>query len=136
MLADMAFLEAGYFCSAEEYRRDVENRVNESEVRTDEVYALAALLKSTTREAAKVPVRLSAPVDGLVEVVFLDDDLQPEVTFNGAMYDGMLSIVHGRIIDGDTNRGHVIKEAFLKDYFEDQFGDMLAESRSLSLNAH
>lgn len=136
MLSDMAFLESNLFCSAEEYRRDREKRVNEASIQPDQVYSLNALLLTDTREAAKLPVKLTVPIEHLVKVTFLSRELLPVSSFETAMFDGMMSIPKARIREADSDATHPIQEAFLKDYFEDQFGGFLEESFGLSVGAY
>lgn len=81
----MAFLENGDMCGLEEYNRSLHQRIDESQLRTEELYMLMLLLKGQGEDkAGKQPVR-AVEVQrktGLATVrfAFLDDDLTQTCT--------------------------------------------------------
>lgn len=130
----MAFLENGIFCSAEEYKRDKERRLGEADLRIEDLYAMALLLDSNKREAAKIAVRLLAKSNSLIEVAFLDKEFNTLFTAEQAITDGLMHDFTDTTVHDNANGGsYPIQQAFLKDYFEDQFGSILSESMSLSV---
>lgn len=129
----MAFLEDGIFCSAEEYVRDRERRIDEVDLRVEDLYAMAVLLDSSKREAAKLAVRLLAKSNSIVEVAFLDSDFNTLFSKQQPITDGLMHDFATTVVQDRENGGaYPIQQAFLKDYFDDQFGTILSESMSLS----
>lgn len=134
MLADMAFLENGIFCSAAEYERDKERRILQGSLREQDIYSMVLRLDSAKREAAKLAIRLNAQDENILKGVFLDAKLEPVVEFERAMNDGIITATGLQIRDV-AGGGDILPatQAFLKDYFEDQFGGILEKSRGLSV---
>jgi hypothetical protein len=129
----MAFLETGTFISLETYHDEIHHRVIERDVRKDDLYMMFMRLAShdRKREAAKKPIRMEEirRDTGLAAIRFtiLSDKLKDEVTTHETMQNGLVNQMDGATIihPEDNTRRLPITQAFLKDYFDDQFGDML-----------
>ena len=130
----MAFLEHGMFCSAEEYSRDKERRVLEGSLRINDIYSMAVRLDSTAREAAKLAIRLVDKKETILSCMILDSDLNPMFGFDHAMNDGLMAPNDLVVVDVEAGRREFsATQAFLKDYFDDQFDSILDKTIGLSL---
>lgn len=133
----MAFLEISDFCSVEEYTRNRSLRIREGELETGGLYTYAMRLDHAERQAAKQAVRVErvVPKTGFVVVrfAFLDADLDTSYVTHENMNDG---IIHGAddemYMDYIKGVEYRVEEAYLRDYFEDQFGRVLDESSRLT----
>lgn len=130
----MAFLEPGNFCRAEEYHQGFMTRVNESEIKEGDLYTLLARFEQDIDRAAKLPVR-SLDIKhksgiAVVRFAFVSSDLKPVIETEETMKQGIINDLNGAVvIDPITRTSLAIKEAYFRDYFEDQFGKYLAESQ-------
>lgn len=136
----MAFMEENDFCSLEEYSRHREARTYSTSLELNGLYTAMTRLQGGSREAVKFAVRLEnlAYHTGLASVrfAFLDDNL--ETTHSAGAFvreDGIVAAfddgVH--VIDVSTNKNFSIRESYLRDYFDDQFGGILEQSSALQL---
>ena len=128
----MAFLEVGTFVSADEYYDGIHTRVDERQVRPDDLYMMLLRLASRDRahEAAKWPVRMDEVVrkSGLavVRFTFLDENLEPEHETRETMQSGLIGHMEGTIFTTPHSEEPIpVTQAYLKDYYDDQFGPML-----------
>lgn len=132
----MAFLETGAFCSLEEYRRSLPKRINEAHLQRDELYTMMVGLKGSRHEAARKPIRMLevASKMGIVTVqfAFLDDDLNLEIEADEKISDGLINMEDWMIPYG-PKLCIVMGEAYLKDYYDDQFSRMLVDADQLGL---
>ena len=133
----MAFIEPADFCGFEEYRSGLSRRLHESQLQNNELYMLMMSLKSTTREAARTPIRLLNIADksgiAVVHFAFLDSELNPVTESSQNLADGLLSdFGEYKIRDPATKESFRVHTAYLKDYFEDQFGGTLVNGQALS----
>ena len=136
----MAFIEPPDFCAFEEYRSGLNSRLHESQLQNAELYMLMMSLKSATKEAAKTPVRMLNIADksgiAVVHFAFLDNELSPVTESNQALVDGLLSdFGEYKIRDPATKESFRVHTAYLKDYFEDQFGGALVSGQALSMSS-
>ncbi len=136
----MAFLETGTFVSADEYYDSIHTRVDEREVRPDDLYMMLLRLASHDRayEAAKWPVRMEEVVRksslAVVRFTFLDDNLEPKHETRETMQNGLIGHVEGTIFTTPQSTEEIpVTQAYLKDYFEDQFGPMLEVGFGLTI---
>jgi hypothetical protein len=132
----MAFLESGTFCSADEYKSGLPRRVDETQLRIGDLYTFAMKLESEKREAAKLAVRalklISKAGLTVVSIAFVDIDLNPINSAKAYLVNGLVDEVPGtNVVDPTTNESFAIRQAYFKDYFEEQFGGLLAASDQL-----
>lgn len=135
----MAFLEKPIFCSVSEYKNGQPNRALEHDLQKDELYMVNLRLRGEKREAAKVPARLGEieREAGVIAVRFslLDSNLEPVGQAYESVSDGYMSAIQGISIRDVTNdTKYKIAQAYFMDYFDDQFGDVLEQSRGLSMS--
>jgi hypothetical protein len=136
----MAFLEEAQFCGAEEYNTGVSKRITALELRQEDFYMMMFRLKGDQREAAKLAVKMLkvARPAGITVVKFavVDTELKEGYVATEKLTDDFVAgaetiAVRDREFGGVYN----VSEAYFKDYFEDQFGDMLEECNSQSVGA-
>lgn len=133
----MAFLESGVFCTAEEYQRGLSHRVDEGQLQVDDIYTMFLLLDSVEREATKLAVRPREILkkEGLIIVrfAFLDKELNIQHEGKEVMQDGLITNVRETIVvDNERSKKYGAAQAYLKDYFDEQFGHLLSESDCVS----
>jgi hypothetical protein len=134
----MAFLETGIFCAAEEYARGLSHRVNETQLQTNDLYTMLLRLDSEEKAAAKLAVRpleiASKMGFAVVRFTFLDPNLNPTYETKETVANGLIAKVQGVVVtNAYTGEKFAVNQAYFKDYFDDQFGNTLAESDALSL---
>lgn len=134
----MAFLETGIFCSGEEYARGVPNRIHEGQLREEDIYTLCLHLESEKRQATKMAVRTLKIVQktgfAVIKFAFLDPDLNSRIKTTETIADGLINKLQGAcMVDTTTQEKFVVDQAYFKDYFEDQFGSILAKGNEVSL---
>lgn len=132
----MSFLEAADFCSIEEYATGRSSRMKESELETDGLYTYMMRLSHHEKQAAKQAVRIEEIVrqsGGVaVKFAFLDESLLPELSVTEGMQNGFILLKKDAVfVEYDTNNIFSINEAYLRDYFEEQFGEFLSQSSEL-----
>ncbi len=133
----MAFLEISDFCELEEYRNNIHRRAVESELQVDEIYTLMMQLEDSKNQAAKQVVMIEKVSRdcGLVAVrfAFLDEDLNAEDSVVEKMSDGLIEgFDEGVFVDLDADRVFNVKQGYLRDYFDDEFGGFMRATESLS----
>lgn len=136
----MAYLESGIFCSAAEYEKGLQRRVNGPELRMGDLYTMVMRLKSEKREASKLAVRALQVEQkvGLtvVQFAFVDHGMQPIHESEAQMVDGIMPQLQNTVVrDRKTQSAYQVGQAYLKDYFEDQFEGILVQSDQLSLTS-
>jgi len=134
----MGFLETGQLCSLEVYNNHRQERVAESDLEVDGLYVYMMYLDTSDRLAALQPARIESmqKVSGFVIVrfAFLDEDLIPSHIEDEAVNDGIVSVSENAVFaEYATGQDFPVQEAYLRDYFEEQFGQFLAEARELAL---
>jgi len=134
----MAFIESGAFCRREEYSNGLIRRIHETQLQNGELYMIMMSLDGEKREAAKKAARLLeiAPKTGLavVKFAFLSNELAPELEMTQTVEDGLINDSKNILmVDTTLQEKFPVAQAYFKDYFDDQFGNVLAESSSLSL---
>ena len=138
----MAFLEAADYCSIEEYNDHRESRILEAALEVDGLYTYMMRLKDSEKQAALQAVRVMAirQKSGFVAVkfAFLDEDLEPDFISAEPMHQGIIREFKGigSFVDPDTNKKIALQEAYLRDYFEGQFGNFLVEASELGLTGN
>jgi hypothetical protein len=136
----MAFLEVASFCSLEEYNHNRELRIIESGIENNGLYTYMMRLIDDEKQAAMQAVRILGikRATGLVAVkfAFLDNDLNTDFTVTEPMSQGFIQQFESNAYFLDDNgRGIKLQEAYLRDYFESQFGNLLTENSKLSIVA-
>ena len=136
----MAFLETGKFCTQTEYFNHIGNRLHESQLKVGELGVMMLRLSSEKREAAKKPVRIIEVQEktGLAVVRFalLDDNLDTQADTTETVANGLIDGVKGaHMIDPKDETRLPIRQAYVRDYFEEQFGGALREEEALLVGA-
>ncbi len=134
----MAYLENGIFCSVNEYEAGVERRVHETALEADELYTLALRLENSSNKAAKIAARpfdvIQVTGKAVVGLAMLDTKLNPQAMATVDIVDGFARDILGvHVMDTASGDRYEILEGYLKDYFEDQFRNLLEQSEELSL---
>jgi hypothetical protein len=134
----MPYLEETNFCAIQEYTKGFFSRVLETSVQLDEIYTLMMRLDKDER-AAHSPIRMidarAKTGMSVVRFALLDKDLNPRTERVQAMVDGLIIDNEGSltVYDSSKNIGYIAKQAYLKDYNDDQFGNLLVNSRELCM---
>jgi hypothetical protein len=95
-------------------------------------------LDTEEREATKLAIRpyeVRTRTSGMaiIKFAFLTPNLEPELEVQETMRDGLINPVNqATVIDYVKGLEYEPTEAYLKDYFDDQFGDFLSESYALT----
>ncbi len=134
----MAYLEIGSFCSIEEYNTYRCKRVMETDIEQGGLYTYMMRFDHAEKQAAKQPVRAEEIIRKAgklsVRFAFLNEDLEPECVVEESVWDGIIACcVEVTFNSHETGDSYQLQEAYLRDYYEDQFGDMLTRSNELSL---
>lgn len=133
----MAFLDEGSMCSVSEYHARRSSRTNDQDVKPGELYMLMMLLHNET--AAKLPLRMLEVRQEsgayAVKFTFLNNALEPTLKAESTLSDGFVQPPEGVEIENRVSkeRGEIV-EAYLRDYFDDQFGLALSRSEGLVLS--
>ncbi len=134
----MAFIEGADFCGLQEYFSGFDLRVLESDITKDELYTLMLRLDAHDK-AARWPIRMIDVREqnaGFIAIRYalLDDDLNPRTERIQAVSNGILQGEQGSLDfkDPNTQVAYEVTQAYLKDYFDDQFGDCLLDARELT----
>lgn len=140
MLIPMAFLEIGSFCDLDEYTTNRSTRMLEDELEIGGLYTYMMQLTHEQYLAAKQPVRVEeiSRKAGLVSVkfAFLDQDLLPEHEAKEEIAHGIIHCDRDAVFtDLATGEDLSLTEAYIRDYFEEHFGDFLAAGDSVLVEA-
>lgn len=133
----MPFLDLSDFCGYEEYSSGLGSRANEANICPDDLFMLMMALRDSQKEAAKQAVKVVeiAPNAGIaaVKFAFLDDDLEPYYATKEKMISGLfLPFEDASFYDyDDGEQEYKVTEAYLKDYFDDQFGSLQVQAEAL-----
>lgn len=137
----MAFLDETDFCSAEIYARHRDERILEGDLQTGELYTYMMLVPSHEQGAASQTVRLENKklMSGLtlVRFAFLDDNLMVNSRFDESIRNGLVVEFGGEgvFLDEPTGSYFKIEEAYLRDYFDLHFGEVMRELGAVDLAA-
>ncbi|MDZ7785571.1 MAG: hypothetical protein U5L95_00415 [Candidatus Saccharibacteria bacterium] len=136
----MPFFEESGLCTIQEYIKGQEARLIEHDIQPDMLCMAAISLAGNQRTAAKHAARVSSVINksGIYEVRFClvnDEDLTPATKqLSENMSGGFIAqITNLRIKDGNNGEYYQASETYFKDYFDEQFGGLLAKQKELSL---
>lgn len=126
----MAFLDRSSICMIEEYSNHENNRIIEANLEFDTIYTYMMRLRDSKFEAAKQAVKVCnvSKYSGLcaVEFAFLDNNLEEDFCKTEYMSDGYISgKTQGFYVIEGTGQKIELVEAYLKDYFDSGFEDIL-----------
>lgn len=135
----MAFLEISDFCDVNEFTRHKPNRVLDGNLEVDGIYTVMMRLADDKKQAAKQAVKLEdiSHKAGLVVIrfAFLDEDLVPHWETTEKISDGIIEGFEKTFVeDHETGHDYPIVEAYLRDYFNGQFHDMLDTEQLLTVS--
>ena len=128
----MPFFEAAKFCSAYEYNRHIDTRLDLASTNDNELLMLMILLDGV-HEAVKLPARLieKTTPKGLlhVEIAFLDDKLNTTHTEIFPAKDDFI-IVKDELEVTSKDETSTAVECYGRDYFKDQIPPEFFESQA------
>jgi len=134
----MAFLETNDFCPLQEYFNYRENRIVESGLEPDHLYTYMMRLRGNEGLAACQTVRVDRFVrhSGFVAIkfLFLDEDLLTDHQDVEYMDNGLIETKHGKFVSEDTGAEFLLAEAYLREYDDGQYDELLRQSNSLALS--
>jgi len=84
-----------------------------------------------------VPLKSPAHIT-LIPPLWMNEDLEPDFISAEPMHQGIIREFKGigSFVDPDTNKKIALQEAYLRDYFEGQFGNFLVEASELGLTGN
>lgn len=134
----MAFLEDPHFCALDEYNSGLHKRIAALSLRSEDLYTMMFRLDDETRQAAKLAVKMLdiARSIGMTVVTFavVDADLnQKYIATEQLTNDFVMGAKTIGVRDVESGHGYAVREAYFKDYFEDQFGEFLEAHNSTRL---
>jgi hypothetical protein len=133
----MAFLDKADFCSLDDYLLHREHRVSESDLQVNGLYMYMMRFPAAFEKGAMQPMRAEAVQRragiAVVRFALLNNDLTTDITVQENMMNGLIEPRTGAdFIDERKDKVYPIEEAYLRDYFEYQFGPLLSEQSKLS----
>jgi hypothetical protein len=131
----MAAMGPDGFCSLEEYLNNRDARLREDELCVGSLCSYMMRLNDQKIQAAKQIVRIENIIPKsdivVVQLAWLNEDLDTSERYTDAIADGFVIDFEG---DGSLN-DIPIQEAYLCDYFQDEFGELLRQASRLVLSA-